>query len=181
MEFAEYLARTYGVPLPNFSREWIESQQINSNINDDVYDNYSTAPSVWPTVDPRLTANTVIMNNDPAPIPNVVEEITDLDSIPESDHDPALPIRINDIRVTSNPHSAQIESILDSVCKGPKRQIFYLAKTKKENYYWFCSPRTDKDLRFNRLIGDYQYKTARKGNKKVRVGKRLRNGKTIMS
>ena len=150
--------------------EWIEAPPVNSNINGDVYDNYSMAPSARPTssvdlnIDPRLA-----MNNDSIPtnltaVPNhlieasrnilisliqtlnipsevnkeqtdggeqLEQESTDLDSIPESNHDPSHPTIINDIRVTSNPHSRQIESIIDCTRKGPKRQVFYLARTKK--------------------------------------------------
>lgn len=216
MEFAEYLARTYGLPPPNFPREWIEAQQTNNNINGDMYDNYSTAPSVRPSsidlnIDPRL-ATDVIANNDSIPtVPNhlveasrdilisliqtlnvssnkeqtteeqLQQEIMELDSIPESNHDPSHPRIVNDLHVTSNPHSNQIESIIDSKRSGQKHQLFYLAKTKKGNYYWFCRPQTDQDSRLNRLIGDYQYKIGKKTNKKSRSRKKLRNGKTIIN
>ena len=108
-------------------------------------------------------------------------EFTDLESIPESSHDSSLPRIINDIRITSEPHTNQIDHIIDCKRAGTKHRMFYLARTTKENYYWFCGPRTDRDLKLNRLIEDYQYKLRpKKGNKKIRVGKKLRNGKTIM-
>jgi hypothetical protein len=222
MEFAEYLSRTYGVPLPNFPREWIEAQAMNNNINNDMYGNYSTAPSARPSsvdlnIDPRLTTDAIV-NNESIPtniaaVPNhlveasrdllisliqtlnipshtnkeqtaeerLQEEIMELSSIAESNHDPSHPRIVNDLRVTSNPHSNQIESIIDSKRSGSKHQLFYLARTKKGNYYWFCHPQTDQDSKLNRLIGDYQYKIGKKVNKKSRSRKKLRNGKTIIS
>jgi len=107
--------------------------------------------------------------------PAVEPETEDLESLSEETHDPLLPRTINDIRVTSNPRSSQIEHIIDCRRMGSKRQVYYLAKTVHGNYYWFCCPRTDRDLKLNKVIGDYQY---RKKAKKVRVVRKLR-GKTI--
>jgi hypothetical protein len=223
MDFAEWIARTYGLPTDAAQREWTEAPYINSNSNGGLYGGYSTtAPSARPAssadlnIDPTLGLNNVATNNAPAPITvssDVVEtsreilisliraldvppevnttneqpvdeleqEIAELESIPESNHDPSLPRTIDDIRVTSEPRSNQIDHIIDCKRAGHKRRMFYLAKTKKENYCWFCCPRTDQDLRLNRLIGDYQYKLrSKKGNKKTRVVKKLRNGTTIM-
>lgn len=106
------------------------------------------------------------------------QELEDLESIPESNHDPSVPKTIDDIRVTSEPRSHQIAEIIDCKRVGIKRQVFYLARTKKENYCWFSCPRTDRDLKLNKLIGDYLY-NLRLG-KKTPIGKKLRSGKTII-
>jgi hypothetical protein len=68
------------------------------------------------------------------PVEELEQEIADLESIPESNHDPSLPRTIDDIRVTSEPRSNQINYIINCKHAGPKRQMFYLARTKKENY-----------------------------------------------
>ena len=102
------------------------------------------------------------------------------EDIPELNHDPSLPKTIDDIRVVSAPHADQIAQVIDSKRGGTKRHMFYLAKTTEENYYWFCSPRTDRDLVLNKLIGDYKYKLiVKRGSKKMRVVKRFRNGTTV--
>jgi len=106
------------------------------------------------------------------------QELEDLESIPESNHDPSVPKTIDDIRVTSDPRSREIAEIIDCKRVGIKRQVFYLARTKKGNYCWFSCPRTDRDLRLNKLIGDYTY-NLRLG-KETRIGKTLRNGKTVI-
>ena len=227
MDFAEWIARTYGLPTDAASREWTGAPFHDNNSNGNLYGGYSTVPSAARpassadlNIDPTLAMNDIATNNAPAPtnqtsitvsndvvetsreilislikaldvppdvntngqpVDELEQEIAELESIPESNHDPSHPRTIDDIRVTSEPHSNQIDCIIDCKRAGHKRRMFYLAKTKKENYFWFCCPRTDRDLRLNRLIGDYQYKLrSKKGNKKTRVVKKLRNGTTIM-
>jgi hypothetical protein len=178
MDFAEWIARTYGLPTDAAPREWTGAPFINSNSNGDLYGGYSTtAPSARPASSADLNIDPTLRTNDIAPAPtnqtsitvlnDVVEtsreilialikaldvpqevntnelqeraggielteqELADLESIPESIHDPSQPITIDDIRVTSDPCSNQIDQIIDSRRAGPKRQMFYLARTKK--------------------------------------------------
>jgi hypothetical protein len=110
------------------------------------------------------------------------QEIADLESIPESDHDPTLPLTIGDIRVTANPRPREIVELIDSKRAGPHRRTFYLARTKTDNYYWFSSPRSERSSRINKLVGDYCYKVrnGRRNSRKVQGGeRRLRSGRVI--
>lgn len=108
------------------------------------------------------------------------QELDALESIPESDHDPTLPLTIEDIRVTSDPRPHEIAELIDYKRVGTNRRAFYLARTKRDNYYWFCSPRTERHSTLNKLIGDYCYKIRRPGKEPAQVNERkLRNGRII--
>ena len=63
---------------------------------------------------------------------------------------------------------------------GSNRRIFYLAKDTNEKYYWFHPPRTDRDLRLSKLIGNYRHKSqARTTGRKTRGIRKLRSGRRI--
>jgi hypothetical protein len=107
------------------------------------------------------------------------QEIAELESIPESDHDPTLPRTIDDIRVTANPRPREIAELIDFKRAGPSRRAFYLARTKADNYYWFSTPRTERSSRLNKLIGDYCYKARNPGRKVHSSERRLRSGRVV--
>lgn len=107
------------------------------------------------------------------------EELTDLDSIPESDHNPSLPLTIDNIQVTGKPRPREIAELINFKQARPNRRAFYLARTKANNYYWFNSPRSERSSGLNKLVGDYCYKRRDAGRKVQGSDRRLRSGRAI--
>ena len=64
-----------------------------------------------------------------AELESTEHELEDLKFIPESDRDSSLPKTINDICVTSDSRSNQIDYIIDCRRMITKCQVYYLAKT----------------------------------------------------
>ena len=107
------------------------------------------------------------------------EELEALEPIAE-EVESSIPSVINGIRVNRNPRSAEIQDIIDLRRIGSSRRTFYLAKKIDGTYYWFHSPRTDRDPQLRRLAGDYRCKSqVEAGRKKTRGVKKLRSGRKI--
>jgi hypothetical protein len=105
------------------------------------------------------------------------EELEVLEPINEEDFGPPTPSIIGGICVNTNPRATEIADIIDLRRVGPDRQTYYLARSIKGGYYWFRSPRTDRDLQLRKLIGEYR--RAEVANNKTRGIKKLKSGKTV--
>jgi hypothetical protein len=108
------------------------------------------------------------------------EELEILEPIAEEDHEPVIPNVINGVCVSRNPKSAEIKDVIDLRRIGPGRQVFYLAKTIEEDYYWFHIPRAERDKRLRQLIRDYRHESYTEvDERKARGARKLRSGKTV--
>jgi len=103
-----------------------------------------------------------------------------LESIDEEDFELPAPGIIDGICVNRNPRAIEIKDVIDHRRIGPNRRTFYLARELGGVYYWFRSPRTDRDHQLRKLISDYCRKSeAEVAGRKPRGFKRLRSGKMV--
>jgi len=103
-----------------------------------------------------------------------------LESIDEEDFELPAPGIIDGICVNRNPRAIEIKDVIDHRRIGPNRRTFYLARELGGVYYWFRSPRTDRDHQLRKLISDYRRKCeAKVAGRKPRGFKRLRSGKMV--
>lgn len=108
------------------------------------------------------------------------EELEALEPIAEEDFEQSIPEVIDGVYVNRNPGSAEIKDVIDQRRIGPNRQTYYLAKSIDGVYYWFRSPRADRDRRLRNLVTEYRRKSrAETTSRQTRGVKELRNGKMI--
>jgi hypothetical protein len=110
----------------------------------------------------------------------VTEELEALEPVPEEDFDEAsVPSAINGIRVNQHPRPTDIKRIIDFRRAGPDRRSFYLARSLSGSYYWFCSPRAERNLHLGWLIGEYRRRSKAAAGRKSGDVRKLRSGRTI--
>jgi hypothetical protein len=79
-----------------------------------------------------------------------------------------------------HPKPAEIKEIFDYRRVGRhSRKSYYLAKTIDGIYYWFYSPRTDRDPDLRRLISEYRHKLGEEGVDMEPRTRTLRSGRTF--
>jgi hypothetical protein len=108
------------------------------------------------------------------------EELEALEPVPEDDS--LIPATIDGVCVNVNPRSAEIHEVIDLRRIGPDRQTYYLARTANGKYYWFHSPREDRDRHLCKLIGDCRHKAqaeAEATRRRTQGVKKLRSGKVV--
>src|SRR5436305_11649520 len=102
--------------------------------------------------------------------------------VEENPMDQVTPLNIdqNGVHVNTNPKSKEIKEIIDLRHVGSHRRTFYLARTIGGVYYWFHSPRVDRDHQLRKLAGDYRRKSQLEvGRRKTHGIRKLRSGRKI--
>jgi hypothetical protein len=108
------------------------------------------------------------------------EELEALESITEGNSEPSIPNDIDGVHVNTNPKSKEIKEIIDLRHVGSHRRTFYLARTIGGVYYWFHSPRVDRDHQLRKLAGDYRRKSQLEVGRRKKHGiRKLRSGRKI--